>query len=967
MTGNIIKRHNTWLICGSFARDNCLRATITLAILCPAVAQATNFSWVSTGGQFDAASNWTQSGFPSDRDRIPDADDAVTFDRGNVTLYPVYFGNLLAPNSDIHPTVDKVVIGNNPLSFVGLYGSTLTVDSTNTTETGRGVVIGSGAGDVAVLTSSLATFDTQYATLGSAAGSNGTLNLTSSSVGAFSVSGTGATYDLIVGLNGTGMINVSNGRDVTVADHTVIGQNATGVGHISISGAGSTWTNTGDLTVGLAGSGSLSLSAAALLTSAVGILGSSTGSNGLATITGAGTVWSGAASFYVGYSGNGTLDLTSGGDVIAGNGYIGFNGGSTGVVNVSTGGGNQSRWVQSTDLYVGHTGMGTLNITAGGFAQSDTTFIGHSMLGDGKVIVSGADSYWTCLGNVYVGNSGAGAVGINSGARAVNGTTYIGNIGGSTGEALVTGANSEWEISGGNLYVGNAGTGTLTVSNSGKVHSNGDLYVGKAGNGTLNVTAGGAVENMGGFVGYESGWTGAVIVDGIESSWTNNARLLVGVFGEGTVAITNRGRVILSASNTGGGVTLGVLSGSTGVVTVDGASSLSFNPLSSSYKYHQLVIGGAGNGALKVTNGGAVYVKYDGFSVDASTTFDIASVVGSTGTVVVDGLYSQLIVDSYPGYGSTSIRVGVLGEGNLSVAHAGYVGSSHFLSVGPRGTLNITSGGWVYYVDGVLSKIGNDAATATVDGAGSRWDNINLSVGGILTVSNGGTVKATTLTVGTTGEVRGNGNITGNVVNNGNIAPGTSPGSLQIAGNYTQGANGKLLIELASPSSFDQLQVTDTATLAGTLVVNLLGGFTPNIGQSFTILTADDVDGTFSTQVFQSGTIGFEVIYNAQSVVLKAISALPGDYNGNGAVDAADYVVWRNNVGTATLNNRDPNGTGPVGQADYNFWRARFGNTIGSGAGASSSTNAAVPEPASVLMFLVGTLVIYTHRRTTLP
>ena len=156
------------------------------------VAWATSFSWISPSGEFNAAGNWTQSGLPVDADGIPDANDTATFDRGNVTLYPVYFGNLLVPNSDIHPTVDRVVIGNNPLNFVGLYGSTLTVDSGNITETARGVVIGSDAGDVAALTSTLATFDTQYATLGSAAGSSGTLNLSSATAGAFSVSGTGA-------------------------------------------------------------------------------------------------------------------------------------------------------------------------------------------------------------------------------------------------------------------------------------------------------------------------------------------------------------------------------------------------------------------------------------------------------------------------------------------------------------------------------------------------------------------------------------------------------------------------------------------------------------------------------------------------------------------------------------------------------------------------------------------------------
>src|SRR3954470_20139819 len=162
-----------------------LLATLALLGLLSATVQAASFSWISTGGRFDTASNWTQSG-ARDLDGIPDADDFVTFDRGNVTLYPVYFGDLFVPNSDIHPIVDRVVIGHDPLSFVGLYGSTLTVDSTNITETARGVVIGSGAGDVAALTSTLATFDTQYATFGSAAGSSGTLNLTSASAGAFS-------------------------------------------------------------------------------------------------------------------------------------------------------------------------------------------------------------------------------------------------------------------------------------------------------------------------------------------------------------------------------------------------------------------------------------------------------------------------------------------------------------------------------------------------------------------------------------------------------------------------------------------------------------------------------------------------------------------------------------------------------------------------------------------------------------
>ncbi|MEX2170546.1 MAG: hypothetical protein WD851_14620 [Pirellulales bacterium] len=70
---------------------------------------------------------------------------------------------------------------------------------------------------------------------------------------------------------------------------------------------------------------------------------------------------------------------------------------------------------------------------------------------------------------------------------------------------------------------------------------------------------------------------------------------------------------------------------------------------------------------------------------------------------------------------------------------------------------------------------------------------------------------------------------------------------------------------------------------------------------------------------------------------------VPGDYNGDGAVNAADYTLWRD--GGALLNEvADP---GTVSPADYTEWRARFGNTSGSGGGVS-----AVPEPSGVLLAL---------------
>jgi len=84
---------------------------------------------------------------------------------------------------------------------------------------------------------------------------------------------------------------------------------------------------------------------------------------------------------------------------------------------------------------------------------------------------------------------------------------------------------------------------------------------------------------------------------------------------------------------------------------------------------------------------------------------------------------------------------------------------------------------------------------------------------------------------------------------------------------------------------------------------------------------------------------------------------VPGDYNGNGVVDAADYVLWRNG---GPLQNEVAT-AGSVTPEDYTEWRARFGNTSGSG---SVLGAAAVPEPAAALlaMFALSALA-YSRKR----
>jgi hypothetical protein len=87
------------------------------------------------------------------------------------------------------------------------------------------------------------------------------------------------------------------------------------------------------------------------------------------------------------------------------------------------------------------------------------------------------------------------------------------------------------------------------------------------------------------------------------------------------------------------------------------------------------------------------------------------------------------------------------------------------------------------------------------------------------------------------------------------------------------------------------------------------------------------------------------------SITVVSETALPtGDYNRNGVVDAADYVLWRNTAGQSGAGlAADGNGDGTVNAADYNLWRANFGRSaFDSGAGTAALS--AIPEPATWLL-----------------
>ncbi len=116
-----------------------------------------------------------------------------------------------------------------------------------------------------------------------------------------------------------------------------------------------------------------------------GTIGSSTGSDGTVVVKGTGANWTNTGNVSVGYGGDGTLTIEDGGTVSNGNGSLGFSIGSTGMALVSGAG---SSWTNTAGLYVGFGSSGTLTIEKGGAVSSVIGYIGFDTLPGSTAMVT---------------------------------------------------------------------------------------------------------------------------------------------------------------------------------------------------------------------------------------------------------------------------------------------------------------------------------------------------------------------------------------------------------------------------------------------------------------------------------------------------------------------------------------------------------------------------------------------------
>ncbi len=580
---------------------------------------------------------------------------------------------------------------------------------------------------------------------------------------------------LTIGVTGEATLTVSDGSGL-VAGETFVGSEAGSVGHLVLTGAGSTWQG---------------VPSPPIFASEVPIAGGATMSrtDNVATI---------------GRHGTGDVTIADGAKVVADGGLVNLGFWRDGVGTLTITGPNSS-WQDTGGVWVGYMGTGTLVISKGGTATSTgPVFIGHS--GRGNVTVEDPGSAWQIKGPLEVGRSGQGSLLVSAGGRVESTYGYVDSSDSGSMTATVTGSGSLWQIEQ-YLVVGGDYNGGLKIENGAQMadtdaylawrkgsislvqvrgpgsvwSSSGELSVGAAGSATLHIKEGGRVAAAGSVTARDPGSEAVITVENVGSTWMIDHTLSVGEGGHTDLTIADGGQVLALRSR------MGHLPGSAGDGVVKDPNSL--------WQITQdLIVGESASANVLVSNGGRL----------ASGSAVIGQLNGSTGTVTVTGPGSTwgITDDFYVGeHGSANL---VVSDGGQVTAYRSFVAleSPSVASItvtGPRSrwltdgslvlggfghaTMIVSDGGRVTSGYSTLAESPGSFAAVTVSGAGSVWDGpAELDVGsqgnGLLVVSAGGRVESGTSYMGKNATGRG-------------VVLVTGPGSIwQSSGDLYLGSRG---------------------------------------------------------------------------------------------------------------------------------------------------------------------------------
>jgi endonuclease/exonuclease/phosphatase family metal-dependent hydrolase len=661
---------------------------------------------------------------------------------------------------------------------------------------------------------------------------------------------------------------------------------------------------------------------------------------------------------------NGLVSSSTVPSILAGD--MNFNPGST-AFNIM-----DNQWIDATNVansgknranqidYVFYRQSPQWTVTTGGqFILNATTNVASDH--DPLLAVLDLKSVWP--GNNLVWNNNTGV------ATAVTDGFATGNSSGSVGDFPASPWNTAFDNGTQNLLIGYNGNATLSGSSTRNIGSlrigtnqANATIVGRNGNGMLSVSG-----SLGLKVNDSTESTGDLIVgEGSQAGTLNwngsgtlevQGRLRVGQGGTGTM---NQAGGVVIAGNVAGSTKflgIGVDPGSNGTYNLDGGTlrpSGGFNGT----QFRQTLVGdnsatgvlnvgndvgnaasaaiesnddlivgrGGGNGTLRVRNDGRIELR----SNPSSTQAELIVGESGQGTVVQTGgaVTSDALVRI--GGGNTGVGSYIMSGGTLDTATDG-VAPFQIARGGASGTLRISGSASVTHgAEMIIADDTNTGSNGRLELVGSQ---ASFRIGQLENVSGGTNGMRETISWqadagGVTSiVVTGAGALTSNRVrlqSAAEVAANTGSGSLLT------GDGVALMLDLAAVTTSRTLTLIDNQT------TDPIQGFFESSATTSLYAEGAPILGTGF-----NGSVNISYLGGSGNDVVLSLVAAPiiGDHNADGVVDAADYVVWRNNP-EATFQG-------------YLDWRANFGNSQGQGGSAT-----AVPEPSAGTALLLLALLL---------
>jgi len=609
----------------------------------------------------------------------------------------------------------------------------------------------------------------------------------------------------------------------------------------------------------------------------------------------------------------------------------------------------------------------------------------------GSATLTGAGSSWTVSDYLKVRSANGSQLSLSNAAALSCGDAYLGELDGTSAIVTLVGPGTHWDVAGalfgggdaqgprgaGNLEVD--GGATLNVAGTVKVYPDFVIEIDGGSMAMHDVDISGEVWNVGdgtlnvqdGAVDIESGGTlnGVLVGDsstsinlhGAYASWTSPGSVTVGASTSGpghigelvlepgahvnvedTVTVDAISRLIVAGGTIDASAIdlldadfndFGQLNGefsTTGSVTA--AGTLTMGDINS---YSGVQIGGALNvGSHQVTvNKSGAFTLGNGTSVAGGTLVVPNGVALPTGNnLVAHGTISAKVsaqigstieADGALTLGDPASPVGFNAEGDLVVGeHTVTVEDSNKALLGPLTTLGAGGNPGTLSAANGLDLGEND----NVLGFGV----IDTPVDSAKPLLNSGSIFGDSATerIELTGYVKGLGTMDFVTISGtddvGTVGPAAvDRGSVDYAGTLVIQIGG-----VFAGTQHDQINHAGTAGLGGELAVELISGFEPEVGDSFTILTYSDHVGEFDTLTLPplTGDLTWEVDYGTSALTLvvgEAQSQCVGDLNGDGTTGQPDLGIllsaWGINDGG------DLDGDGTTGQADLGILLADWG------------------------------------------